>query len=115
MTVPVSFATRQAVDGGPGDGLGGLEPLLVSVEAEIDRRAELREAHHLGPVSGGLAGEVLGFLDIDVLIDVSTELGKRDPNGHRILLGDGQARLLYRRRGHCARGTNSRRRSRFPR
>src|SRR4029077_15032934 len=26
----------QAVDGGAGDGLGGLEPLLVAVEAEVD-------------------------------------------------------------------------------
>jgi len=35
---------------------------------------------------------------------VSTELGERDPYGHRILLWDGQARLLYRRGTHCARG-----------
>ena len=57
------------------------------------------------------SGQALGFLDIDVLVDVSTELGERDSDGHRIgpLSGmarpwDGQARLLYRRGTHCARG-----------
>ncbi len=82
----------QAVDGGAGDGLGGLEPLLVAVEAEVDGRAELREAHHLGPIASGLPGEALGFLDIDVLVDVSTELSERYPYGHRIGSSSGMAR-----------------------
>src|SRR5262245_10977025 len=38
----------QPIDGGAGHGLGRLEPLDVAVEAEIDRRAQLREAHDLG-------------------------------------------------------------------
>src|SRR6185503_3694100 len=76
----------QPIDRGAGHRLRGLEPLLVAIEAEVDRLAELREAHHLGPVAGGLSGEVLRLLDVDVLVNVAAELGESYPNAHHNLL-----------------------------
>src|SRR2546425_2859310 len=70
--------TGQPVDGGAGYGLRGLEPLAVTAEAEVDRRAELGEADDLGAVAGGLPRQILRLLDVDLFRFVTAELGERD-------------------------------------
>src|SRR2546428_422738 len=67
----------EPVHRGTGDRLGGLEPFLVAVEAEVDGGGELGEADDPGAVPRRLPREVLRLLDVDLFGLVTAELDQR--------------------------------------